>query len=622
MSKKNSKVSIGGDNESPGDVEKRSGIDGAVLVTGAAGAVGSFVVKTLLERGVSVIAVDKPGANYPKAPKGELFKVRSGDLRDPSFCEEVVEGASYIIHAAALLDVSESCEELFATNVGVTKNLYEVARRSNVKLFVYLSSGGIYDFESQNKAGGKLRRFFGIGKSKVDASKKSSRPTEIGKQEGGRKRAVKGKGGCTEWTPFAAPSTHYHASKIEAEEVIRELAEARGPALTVLRPALVYGPGGRGYSAMGSLVCIPPLLYLLSGGHMVGFVGGPRISWVHSEDVARAALFVLDNRNAWGETYNLADDTPLSLGESATVAVKSYGLPIEFVLPILPRWFLQRLEPLFSSHIVSEIIDYIAGKIWRFICLRHGCTDDLKPHITQTLLFYSLRHTKVSNEKLCSVGFNYKWPDLRSGYPDVLAWYMDRNWTPTGEQLLATRDVEVSFRLGWKGTCSYSGKQGGPYKSSIDIQVSIPRILRLSTKWTASVLGSCFFETLADNVSCRGSLEIRLLEKRLLLYLDLRDNDHNPIHIRASTKLEMGSIFRRKRASLGNADGISPDGTSPDGIPPDDGNNRFPIAFFESLTTLNATGYDSQGREIMRSKLKADLPSELLKFITSLRIKY
>lgn len=611
MSKKKSKVSIGENSRSPENVEKRSSLDGAVLVTGAAGAVGSFVVKTLLERGVSVIAVDKPGANYPKAPKGELFKVRSGDLRDPSFCEEVVEGASYIIHAAALLDASESCEELFATNVGVTKNLYEMARRSNVHLFVYLSSGGIYDFESQNTARGKLRRFFGIGKGNVDVSRKSSRPTEIGKQEGPRKRAVKGKG-CSEWTPFAAPSTNYHASKIKAEEIIRELAETRGPALTVLRPALVYGPRGKGYSAMGSLVCGPPLLYLLSGGHMLGFVGGPRLSWVHSEDVARAALFVLDNRDAWGETYNLADDTPLSLGESATVAVKSYGLPVEFVLPILPRWFLQRLEPLLSSHIVAGIIDYVAGKIWKFICIRHGCTDDLKPHITQKLLFYSLRHTKVSNEKLCCMGFKYKWPDLRSAYPDVLAWYMDRSWTPTGEQLLATRDVEVSFRLGWKGTHSYSSKPGGPYESSIDIQVSIPRILRLSTKWTASVLGSCFFETLADNVSCRGSLEIRLLEKRLLLYLDLRDNDHNPIHIRASTKLEMGSIFRRKGASLGKTDGISPD----------EGSNRFPIAFFDSLTTLNATGYDSQGREIMRSKLKADLPSELLKLITSLRIKY
>ncbi len=566
----------------------------SVLVTGAAGTVGAFIVRELLARDYKVVAVDMPGANYPKVRKGESFQVRSGDLADPSFCEEAVEGVSFVMHAADVIGRDKGCGEPVSINVDAAKNLYEAARRAKVRLFVFFSSGMVYDFEQK-------------GKKTVIGRKSKSKGKGKGSGKDTGKKVV---GGFDESLPLGVPFTDYQRSKLEAENTLRGLAEARGPALTILRPAFVYGPGGKGGTAAGGLVTLPPLLYLLCGGRMVGFVGGAKMSWVHAEDVARAALFVMDNTKAWNETFNLADDSPLSLGEAFTAAVKAYGLPLEFVVPIPPTWVLKRFRRVFSSEVLFKIIDYLAGLAWKFVCLRHRCTDDLSPCITKGSGLYMLWDTKLSNDKLCSIGFRYRWPDLRSGYSRVLQWYLDRGWTPTGVQLHEARDMDVSFRLGWRGTHTYSGRPGGTHESGIDLEVKIPGFFRLSTNKSADVNGSCFFKTLADNVSCSGTLEMKFTERRLLLYLELRDNNNEPLHVRASTRVKPGAEWSER---LSERDGVGSIDT---------GELDFATSFFGSMTSLHATVFDARGKEIARARLKLDMPKELVRILTSMRVSY
>jgi len=64
-----------------------------VLVTGASGTVGGFVVPELVSKGYKVIAVDRPGARFDwTLPSDAPVTIRTGDLTEPSFCREAVAG--------------------------------------------------------------------------------------------------------------------------------------------------------------------------------------------------------------------------------------------------------------------------------------------------------------------------------------------------------------------------------------------------------------------------------------------------------------------------------------------------------------------------------------------------
>lgn len=72
-----------------------------VLVTGATGFIGSFVVEHLLDAGASVRAPIR-SANYRALSERRAeIDWREGDLRDPSYCEELVEGVDCVFHMAS-----------------------------------------------------------------------------------------------------------------------------------------------------------------------------------------------------------------------------------------------------------------------------------------------------------------------------------------------------------------------------------------------------------------------------------------------------------------------------------------------------------------------------------------
>ena len=74
-----------------------------VLVTGARGTVGNYVVGLAEAAGYRVIANDLTAAGVPVPVRGE---VRIGDLRDASVLERVVRGVDHVVHTAAQLDAT------------------------------------------------------------------------------------------------------------------------------------------------------------------------------------------------------------------------------------------------------------------------------------------------------------------------------------------------------------------------------------------------------------------------------------------------------------------------------------------------------------------------------------
>jgi nucleoside-diphosphate-sugar epimerase len=112
-----------------------------VLVTGARGTVGHYVVGLAEAAGYRVVVNDTSTSGLSVPVRGE---VRAGDLRDPSVCARVVAGCDHIIHTAAQLEARAESAELAKSNTDVVMQLYEAADAAKVKRFVHMSTAMLY----------------------------------------------------------------------------------------------------------------------------------------------------------------------------------------------------------------------------------------------------------------------------------------------------------------------------------------------------------------------------------------------------------------------------------------------------------------------------------------------
>jgi nucleoside-diphosphate-sugar epimerase len=181
-----------------------------VLVTGAQGCIGSWVVKNLIERDISVIGFDlDDGWAKLQAIAPELVakaKARKGSIADGAILKALVreEGITHIIHLAAqLIPYCQANPSAGAVvNVIGTLNLFEAARDAGRPVrVVYASSSAVWGPEEA----------YGSGK-------------------------------LTEDDPLR-PSTHYGVFKQANEGNARVFFELDGISSIGLRPWTVYGIG-------------------------------------------------------------------------------------------------------------------------------------------------------------------------------------------------------------------------------------------------------------------------------------------------------------------------------------------------------------------------------------------
>lgn len=182
--------------------EAPSGASSHVLVTGAAGFLGTALVPHLLRTGrYRITALDRrpaaPAANPPE------MRAVQGDIRDARLVGEVLEGVDAVVHCAAALP-SHSTAEIRSVDVEGTGTLLEAARRRGTPRFVHLSSTAVY--------------------------------------------------GLPEVTP--TPESHprhavdpYNTAKIAAERLCERYREG-GMCVPVLRPKTFIGPGRLGVFAL------------------------------------------------------------------------------------------------------------------------------------------------------------------------------------------------------------------------------------------------------------------------------------------------------------------------------------------------------------------------------------
>ncbi len=245
--------------------------DRSVLVTGGHGFLGGHLVDILLERGVRVRCLLRPGR--PESVfAGKPVEICRGDLRRTEGLAEAVSGVDTVFHVAGLIAASGP-HGFTDVNVHGTGRLAAAVAKHNAgcRRFLYISS--------QTAAG----------------------PSPDGRP-------------VTEETA-PAPISHYGRSKLAGERVLpRALG---GVPFTVVRPPAIYGPRDE---------ALLPFFQCAALGIAPGLEGqGRRFNLLHAIDVAEGAIAAAESPDAAGETFFLADETGVGYDDVARALSLAYG---------------------------------------------------------------------------------------------------------------------------------------------------------------------------------------------------------------------------------------------------------------------------------------------------------
>ena len=129
-----------------------------ILITGAAGFIGSNLVDTILKNGQTVLGIDNFDPFYDRRIKEKNilsalqqsnFHFKEGDIRDNNFLNKCFEEFSpgLVVHLAARAGVRPSIlnpTEYFDVNVMGTLNLLEVMKKHEVRNMIFASSSSVY----------------------------------------------------------------------------------------------------------------------------------------------------------------------------------------------------------------------------------------------------------------------------------------------------------------------------------------------------------------------------------------------------------------------------------------------------------------------------------------------
>ena len=124
-----------------------------VLVTGAAGFIGSNLCEHLLKEGHSVRVLDNFATGHIEnllpffKEYADRFELQVGDIRNLCDCEKAVNGMEYVLHEGALGSVPRSIKDPITsndTNIGGFLNMLVASRDAGIKRFVFAASSSTY----------------------------------------------------------------------------------------------------------------------------------------------------------------------------------------------------------------------------------------------------------------------------------------------------------------------------------------------------------------------------------------------------------------------------------------------------------------------------------------------
>jgi dTDP-L-rhamnose 4-epimerase len=304
-----------------------------VLVTGAAGFIGSHIAETMRAAGHEVRGLDSlTPAVHNGRPDHVPDDLLVGDVRDPAAVDQALAGMDAVCHQAALVGLGVDLSDLPAyadVNVTGTAVLLEAMGRHGISRLVFASSMVVYGEGAYDCA----------AHGRVRPSPRDPGDLAAGRFEPRCPRCAQPLTTTTvaEEAPLD-PRNAYAASKVAQEHLASSWARLTSGTAIGLRYHNVYGPRmprDTPYSGVAAIFrsCLenglPPRVFE---------DGGQRRDFVHVRDVARANLLALEAvdraaGNAPGaeagagglRCYNVASGEPHTVGEMASALAAAFG---------------------------------------------------------------------------------------------------------------------------------------------------------------------------------------------------------------------------------------------------------------------------------------------------------
>lgn len=276
-----------------------------ILITGATGFIGGFIVDEALYRGMQVWVAVRPTSSrkYLTDPRIQFLELNLGNK------EQMKERMGnlkfdYVVHAAGATKCLHA-EDFFRSNTDGTKNLVQalIELQMPLKRFVFVSSLSVYGPVAEKQPYREI---------------------------------------CLNDKP--QPNTAYGRSKLAAEQYIENVS---GLPYVILQPTGVYGPRERDYFMMAKSI----------KSHTDFSVGyKPQdLTFVYVLDVVQAIFLALDCQKTGGK-YMLSDGEVYSSRTFSDLIHRELGKP----------WLLRIKAPIWLLRIITfcgEYIGRMTGKI-------------------------------------------------------------------------------------------------------------------------------------------------------------------------------------------------------------------------------------------------------------------
>ncbi len=288
-----------------------------ILITGASGFIGSFIVEEALRQGMETWAAIRKSSSKQYLQDERIHFIELNLSSQEDLEKQLAEHQfDYIVHAAGATKCLHK-EDFFRINTEGTKNLVHAIQKLNmpIKRFVYLSSLSIFG-----------------------AIKEQQPYQEIKESD----------------TP--KPNTAYGKSKLAAEQFLDSLHDFP---YTVLRPTGVYGPREKDYFVMAKSI----------KQHSDFAVGYKRqdITFVYVQDVVQAVFLALYHGKT-GRKYFLSDGDVYQSTTFSDLLHEAMGRP----------WWIRITAPVWVLRVITFFGDIIGKATGKMIVLNNDKFNILK----------------------------------------------------------------------------------------------------------------------------------------------------------------------------------------------------------------------------------------------------